>query len=140
MLSTHEPTSVSEPDDSPLPPLPAPPKVYPYASELATKIDSDQVDTDSPYFEPGALNRFGKLPAPHVLVHLLRYTLEVIERQKFQGPVEKSNPRENRFKSTISGGIGCSLFPPDHPFLKSQESTDDNGNGLSVSLQLLVSS
>ena len=138
-LSTHEPTSVSEPDDSPLPPLPAPPKVYPYASQLATKIDSDQVDTDSPYFEPGALNRFGKLPAPHVLVHLLRYTLEVIERKKFQGPVEKSNPRENSFKSTISGGIGCSLFPPDHPFLKSQESTDDNGNGLSVSLQLLVS-
>ena len=139
-ISIREPTLVSEPNESPLPPIPPPPKLYPYASQLAANMDSDQIEKESPYFDPAALNRFGTLPAPYVLVHLLRYTLETIERRKFQGTESIStSSRKDRPKSTISGGIGCSLFPPNNQFLKSQKTTNEEEKDVTVSLQLLVS-
>jgi hypothetical protein len=140
-LSLREPASLSESGDSPLPSIPPPPKVYPYALLLDTNtnVDSDQIETDSPFFDPAALHRFGTLPAPHVLVHLLRYTLETIERRKFQGREETTTGSRKTPPSTIAGGIGCSLFPPNHPFLKPQKSSNDTGNELAVSVQLLVS-
>lgn len=140
-VSKKEASPIADLDEeSPLPVIPLPPKVYPYPHLLDSNIDSDQVEKTSPYFEPASLNRFGTLPAPHVLMHLLRFTLETIERRKFQGHEESTAiVRDDVVRSTIVGGMGASLFPSNHPFFKSQRAAQDTGNEIALSLQMLVS-
>ena len=121
-------TFSSEHDDSPLPPLPVPPKFYPFVS--ASNTDPENVD-ESAYLDPSALNRFGSLPFPNVLIQLLRFVLEKVERQKFQTLEE---PIARKHAPTISGGMGCSLFPP----ALHKPKPIDHGPEASVSLQLLV--
>lgn len=118
---------ISEPNDSPLPKLPMPPKFYPFTSMLNSDHDDEPL-----FLDPAALHRFGTVPTQHVLVHLLRYTLERIERRKFQASEESSSPRKNT--STISGGIGSSLFPP----TLYKPKANDQASDAPVSLQLLV--
>ena len=137
-ISTKEPGVVSDVDDSPLPPLPTPPKFYPYASMLDSTTDSDE--GASQFFDPSALSRFGTLPTTHVLVHLLRYTVMIVERRKFRDTTrdETNTRKDGHSTSSISGGIGCSLFPPKHPFIKSQKPPDAEVSDAGVSMQLLV--
>jgi hypothetical protein len=119
--------AISELKDSPLPKLPTPPKFYPFTSMFNSDHDDEPL-----FMDPAALHRFGSVPTQHVLMHLLRYTLERIERRKFQASDEPSSPRKNT--STISGGIGSSLFPP----TLRKPKANDQGSDAPVSLQLLV--
>ena len=136
----HTPTGDSQ--ENSLPAMPPHPKVYPYGTLLHTELDSDhQVDTASSYYDPGVLNRFGILPASHVLIHVLRYTLEGMERQKFRHHDAKSQQgREHEVsKLTVVGGMCASLFPPRHHTVNSACSSLDEAKEVGMTLQMLIS-
>jgi len=133
--NTSTPAKAFEADksDSPLPPLPTAPMDYPYSELLQPR---DAVTSKSPYFDPTALNHFGTLPLPHILIHLLRYTLESIEQQKFQAAEDAADLKTPR--ATVTGSIGSHLFPASNVMLKPHNSWKENPGSTATSLQLLV--
>ncbi|KAL3944031.1 MAG: hypothetical protein SGBAC_001899 [Bacillariaceae sp.] len=134
--NTFTPAKAFEPDksDSPLPPLPTAPMDYPY-SDLLQPL-GDVGTSKSPYFDPTALNHFGTLPLPHILIHLLRCTLESIQEQKFQAMEDTSDSKTPR--ATVTGSIGSHLFPASNAVLKPHKSWNENPGSIATSLQLLV--
>jgi hypothetical protein len=130
-------------DESPLPPIPPPPKSNPYASlllDLSADEDSDHVQTaESSFFDPSALHRFGAIPASHVMIHLLKYLCERIERRKILIAYDGASPshKERSRATAIPGGMGFALFPPNYPSVRSKSSMD-NGNDITISFQLLI--
>jgi hypothetical protein len=137
-ISVREAGVMSDVDYSPLPSLPIPPKFYPYASMLPSSNDSEESGF-SQFFDPSDLSRFGTLPTSNVLVHLLRYSVMIVERLKFTGRGgDEANARIDGYSTyPVSGGIGCTLFLPNQPYLKTQKSSADQGSEVGVSLQLL---
>ena len=136
--SSRDEQTEPEMDSSPLPAMPTAPKSYPYTDLVdGRNSDSDEIERDSKYFDPAALKHFGAMPSANVLVYLLRYTLEMVERRKFQGKDEIPVSGQNvKVTSTVSGGIGDTLFPP---FLKTQKTIEHTEKEIGTSLQLLVS-
>ena len=140
-MKEHSPTGGGQ--ENPLPVIPPHPKVYPYDTLLHTELDSDhQVDTASSYYDPAVLNRFGTLPAAHVLIHVLRYTLERMEGHKFRHLNAKNQQgREHDVsKLTVVGGMCASLFTPtSHHAVSSPISSLDEAKEIGMTLQMLIS-
>ena len=139
-ISVRETEIVADTEESPLPQLPTPPKFYPYTTMLGSNYDPEE-EGSSQFFDPSALSCFGTLPASHVLVHLLRYTVMIIERCKFragEGEESASGRKDGYSSNSISGGVGCSLFPPTHQYLKPSDRPTSPGAESAVSVQLLV--
>ncbi|CAB9500257.1 Probable E3 ubiquitin-protein ligase hulA [Seminavis robusta] len=144
--SAEEKSTNDKDTDASLPPLPPKPSSYPYASSLGKthEVDTDQAgsaeDQTLPYFDPAVLNKFGSLPTANVLVHLLLYTAGVIERNRFTGTTtnDSGSAKEGSF-SSVSGGIGVSLFPPKHNNVDRKEASNaEESARVPVTLQLLV--
>jgi hypothetical protein len=153
LFETPHPAESSEPDVASsstddeeviLPPLPAPPSHYPYAGLINALSDADMDRNEakdaapqsdgSEYLDPSELSKFGSVPASHALVHLLRYLIVTIQQQREESKVEDKSIR------SIPGGMGSSLFEPQHlayaSETKSERSEDSDS---AVTLQLLMS-
>jgi hypothetical protein len=131
-------------EESPLPAMPTPPKIDPYASLRGPniQIDDDQMQKDSLSFDPSALHLFGSIPASDVLIQLLLYMNAVIESRKFQDKDKYSkNAKKNRCtrETAIPGGIGSSLFTPKLTAVKTKVENENDRNDIATSLQLSVS-
>ena len=131
-------------EESPLPSMPTPPKIDPYASLRGPniQIDDDQMQKDSLSFDPSALHLFGSIPASDVLIQLLLYMNAVIECRKFQDMDKYSkNAKKNRCTrgTAIPGGIGSSLFTPKLTAVKTKIENENDRNDIATSLQLLIS-
>lgn len=137
------PATTEPGEDSPLPTIPPPPKVYPYSTLLHTQIDADhQIDAGSPYYDPAILNRFGTLPSDHVLVYLITFTLESIERQKNRARSVGDSKKRGEWdvpQATVAGGMCASLFPPRSQVVKPLKAAREDPREIGVSLQMLVS-
>mmetsp|Transcript_36487 Transcript_36487/g.88057 ORF Transcript_36487/g.88057 Transcript_36487/m.88057 type:complete len:5319 (+) Transcript_36487:189-16145(+) len=114
-VSTSE-SAPSKEEESPLPPIPPPPRQYPLLSSLnlnkANVDDDNEVDDDGFYFDPAALSRFGVIDADIVLVHLLRCLNEKIQSRRFYSSNygQTSSSEECFGSEPPPGGIGSSLF------------------------------
>jgi len=128
-----------EDDESSLPPLPTPPKAYPYASLPGHHLELDSEQSDAiesvfaPFFDPTSPLNFGSIPTPNVLVHLLRFTSGVVEQKRAAGLVTQNV----KTVSSVPGGIGTSLFPPGKQGGRGSRSGSPR-SGMPVTLQLLV--
>jgi SPRY domain len=129
-------------DESPLPPIPPPPRRNPFAPSLRadTPKNDDDIEgqEDAFFFDPSALSRFGIIDADFVLVHLLRCINEKIESRRFQ-PLDRSSSSSatDRLKNEPPlGGIGSSLFQCSSVSRTHSRKPDTTDSA--VSLQLLV--
>ena len=130
-VDTMQPEDDSEIADvaKELPSLPEPPAFYPYSSFVVTASE----DESTQFLDPDRLDKFATLPTPHVVQHLLRYTLEQLERLKFQG----ESP-ESKTSQAIPGGMGSSLFPPQVAIGSALEGDGATIKDASTTLQMLT--
>ena len=131
-------------DESTLPQLPSAPAHYPYLALLGSlnDVDIDRNEAEGATFDssrneclnPVEMSKFGSIPASHALVHLLRYTVCVIQQRRGENKSEEDHIR------SIPGGMGSSLFEPRLiPCVSDVKSDRNEDNENAVTLQLLIS-
>ena len=136
MMESYSPAddpTVTEEDDSNLPPLPPQPSEYPFRSFLGMSgSDDSDVDPTVGFFDPNDAAHFASLPAPHLLVHLLRYAVMTMEQRRLI-PL----PDTEQLITTVPGGMGAPLFPQKLP---QKRGPDEKEKKDVLTLQLLVAS
>ena len=120
-----------------LPPLPRPPRNYPFMDLLEGFNRMDCEGERTRYFDPSSLPLFGSIPSACVLLHLLRH-LAYIEESHFLG-----SPKHDETSGgvTVPGGIGTTLFGTSTTDTASNNRGRDTVPGetdFSFSLQLLI--
>ena len=131
-------------EESPLPSIPSPPRIDPFASLRGKniQIDDDRKEKDSLSFDPSALHVFGSIPASNVLIQLLLNMNALLEYRLVQYKSEcskKSKEKKIRRETAISGGVGSLLFTPRIRSFKTKFENGNDRNDIATSLQLLVS-
>ena len=129
-----------EEGELPLPPLPPPPSDYPYAALLGSfsDVDGDRARDASPreelsaYLDPTEFSKFGSVPSANALVHILRFTMILVQRRREVTKIEANEAR------SIPGGMGSSLFEP-QLLLYDTKGRKIEDSDQAVSVQLLMS-
>ncbi|KAL3924852.1 MAG: hypothetical protein SGILL_000792, partial [Bacillariaceae sp.] len=141
-LSAEESEMKEQIEDSPLPPMPPTPKNNPYSEKLFRDVNDESDDEGKILrrsLDPSALNLFGSIPASQILVRLLCFLGQVMDRRQYDEVAGDSATmgKTSSAARAIPGGIGASLFSSLHPFSTVNQKVD-SGSDISVSLQLLV--
>ena len=101
-------------DNESLPPLPTPPPAgYPYNSLLVKPTSEVSI---SPHLDPNALHKFGALPLPTVLLHLIRSAQGALKSMLFSNTSTARKAADDiGLASSCPVGVGADLFPPSSP-------------------------
>lgn len=140
-LAAPPPLVTEAAEELTLPPLPVPPALYPYQAMLDAGNATNDVDVDESammdssacaYTDPSELSKYGAVPPEHVLMHLLRVTLGMVQERR-----QETTSSKQDCPVSVPGGMGGALFSSSNNG-RTKPSTADTTESFGASLRLLV--